>query len=49
MADGTTYLAIAFIGMIGIIAGWTWKMFTRLEELSDRLSAAEATLDGEEE
>jgi hypothetical protein len=45
MADGTTFLAIAFIAMIGIIGGWTWKMLQRLNELSERLAAAEATYD----
>ena len=43
MADGTTFLAIAYIAMIGIIGGWTWKMLQRLNELSERLAAAEAT------
>lgn len=49
MADGTTFLAIAFIAMIGIIGGWTWKMLQRLNELSERLAAAEATYGHAEE
>lgn len=44
MADGTTFLAIAYIAMIGIIGGWTWQMLQRLSELSSRLAAAEASL-----
>jgi hypothetical protein len=44
MASGTLFLAIAYIAMIGIIGGWTWKLLSRVGELSDRLSAAESTL-----
>jgi hypothetical protein len=44
MASGTLFLAIAYIAMIGIIGGWTWKLLVRMSELSDRLAAAEATL-----
>ncbi|MCS5526860.1 MAG: hypothetical protein NZ774_03260 [Candidatus Poseidoniales archaeon] len=44
MASGTLFLAIAYIAMIGIIGGWTWKLLARVGELSDRLSAAESTL-----
>jgi hypothetical protein len=35
--------------MIGIIAGWTWRMLSRLVELSGRLDAVEAALDSTEE
>ncbi|MBC8437868.1 MAG: hypothetical protein H8D82_01210 [Euryarchaeota archaeon] len=45
MADGTFFLAIAYVAMVGIIGGWTWKLLTRVGELSDRLNAAEAVLD----
>ena len=44
MAGGTTFLAIAYIAMIGIIGGWTWQMLHRLKDLSSRLAAAEASL-----
>ncbi|DAC52127.1 MAG TPA: hypothetical protein D7H97_00590 [Candidatus Poseidoniales archaeon] len=44
MADGTLFLAIAYVAMIGIIGGWTWNLLSRMNELSERLSAAEATL-----
>ena len=37
------------VAMIGIIGGWTWKLLARVGELSERLTAAEATLnDGAE-
>jgi hypothetical protein len=44
MASDVTFLAIAYIAMIGIIGGWTWKMLARLNELSSRLASAEASL-----
>ena len=44
MTSGTVFLAIAYVAMIGIIGGWTWKLLSRVGELSDRLSAAESTL-----
>lgn len=44
MADGTLFLAIAYVAMVGIIGGWTWKLLSRIGELSDRLQATEATL-----
>jgi len=44
MTSGTLFLAIAYVAMIGIIGGWTWKLLARVGELSDRLSAAESTL-----
>ncbi|MDP6099626.1 MAG: hypothetical protein QF566_05555 [Candidatus Thalassarchaeaceae archaeon] len=44
MADGTLFLAIAYVAMIGIIGGWTWNLLSRMNELSERLAAAEATL-----
>lgn len=44
MASGTLFLAIAYISMIGIIGGWTWKLLARVGELSYRLSAAESSL-----
>tara|TARA_B100001750_G_scaffold83147_1_gene65838 strand:+ start:2176 stop:2343 length:168 start_codon:yes stop_codon:yes gene_type:complete len=43
VADGILFLAIAYVAMIGIIGGWTWNLLKRMNELSDRLSAAEAT------
>ena len=43
MADGILFLAIAYVAMIGIIGGWTWNLLKRMNELSERLSAAEAT------
>tara|TARA_B100000686_G_C16241978_1_gene690110 strand:- start:219 stop:386 length:168 start_codon:yes stop_codon:yes gene_type:complete len=44
MAEGILFLAIAYVAMIGIIGGWTWNLLKRMNELSDRLSEAEATL-----
>ena len=44
MADGTLFLAIAYVAMIGIIGGWTWNLLSRMNELSERLASAEATL-----
>tara|TARA_B100001750_G_C15464636_1_gene576285 strand:+ start:411 stop:593 length:183 start_codon:yes stop_codon:yes gene_type:complete len=44
MTDGILFLAIAYVAMIGIIGGWTWNLLKHMNELSERLSAAEATL-----
>ena len=49
MAEGTVFLALAYVAIIGIIAGWTWRMLSRLVELSSRLEAVEAALDLTEE
>ena len=49
MAEGTIFLAVAYVAMIGIIAGWTWRMLTRLVELSGRLEAVEAAMGRTEE
>ena len=46
----TTYLAIAYIVMIGLIAAWTWTLARRLDHLNARLALAERELgDSEEE
>tara|TARA_A100001037_G_scaffold173604_1_gene155771 strand:- start:124 stop:276 length:153 start_codon:yes stop_codon:yes gene_type:complete len=49
MADGTLFLAIAYVAMIGIIGGWTWKMLGRMNDMSERLAAAEAVMGFDEE
>ncbi len=49
MAEGVMFLAIAYVAMIGIIGGWTWKLLTTISELSDRLAAAEAVINRTEE
>tara|TARA_X000001036_G_C20673762_1_gene803380 strand:- start:765 stop:914 length:150 start_codon:yes stop_codon:yes gene_type:complete len=41
MAEGMTYLAVAYIGMLFAIAIWTWTVFARSKDLEQRLHAIE--------
>ncbi len=33
-----TYLASAYLTMIGLLGAWLWKIFQRLENIDKRLS-----------
>ena len=41
MAEGLTYLAVAYLGMLVAIGIWTWTVFTRSNELEQRINAVE--------
>ena len=41
MAEGLTYLAVAYLGMLIAIGIWTWTVFTRSNELEQRVQAVE--------
>ena len=42
--EGMTVLALAYIGMIGGIAIWTWTVFSRSNSIMNRISALEQSL-----
>ncbi|MBT3652627.1 MAG: hypothetical protein HN541_04905 [Euryarchaeota archaeon] len=49
MAEGMTYLAVAYIGMLFGIGIWTWTVFARSKDLEQRIHAIEQIhIDGEE-
>ena len=49
MAEGMTYLAVAYIGMLFGIGIWTWTVFARSTDLEQRIHAIEQIhIDGEE-
>ena len=41
MADGMTYLAVAYLGMLISIGIWTWTVFSRSIDLEQRIKAVE--------
>ena len=41
MADGMTYLAVAYLGMLISIGIWTWTVFSRSNDLEQRIAAVE--------
>lgn len=45
MAEGMTYLAVAYLGMLIAIGLWTWTVFSRSNDLEQRLQAVEQSVD----
>ena len=45
MADGMTYLAVAYLGMLIAIAIWTWTVFSRSNDLEQRIDAVERSIE----
>ncbi len=41
MAEGMTYLAVAYLGMLIAIGLWTWTVFARSNDLENRIEAVE--------
>ena len=41
MAEGMTYLAVAYLGMLVAIGIWTWTVFSRSNDLQKRIEAVE--------
>tara|TARA_B100000459_G_C8577605_1_gene201701 strand:- start:869 stop:1060 length:192 start_codon:yes stop_codon:yes gene_type:complete len=46
MAEGMTYLAVAYLGMLIAIGIWTWTVFSRSNDLQQRIEAIEAKIGG---
>ena len=45
MAEGMTYLAVAYLGMLIAIAIWTWTVFSRSNDLEQRIDAVERNIE----
>lgn len=45
MAEGMTYLAVAYLGMLIAIAIWTWTVFSRSNDLEQRIDAVERNVE----
>ena len=41
MADGMAYLVVAYLGMLISIGIWTWTVFSRSNDLEQRITAVE--------
>ena len=44
MAEGMTYLAVAYLGMLIAIGIWTWTVFSRSNDLQQRIEAVEGKI-----
>ena len=42
--DGSSYLTIAYLGMIAGLAIWTWTVVVRSRSIEQRLAAVESTI-----
>ena len=42
--DGSSYLTIAYLGMITGLAIWTWTVVVRSRSIEQRLAAVESTI-----
>ena len=42
--EGTTYLTVAYLGMIAGLAIWTWTVVVRSRSIEQRLEAVEASI-----
>jgi len=45
MAEGMTYLAVAYLGMLVAIGIWTWTVFSRSNDLQQRIEAVEGKIE----
>lgn len=45
MAEGMTYLAVAYLGMLIAIGIWTWTVFSRSNDLEQRIQAVERSIE----
>lgn len=45
MAEGMTYLALAYLGMLIAIGIWTWTVFSRSNDLQQRIEAVEGKIE----
>tara|TARA_B100001079_G_scaffold110107_1_gene94783 strand:- start:209 stop:367 length:159 start_codon:yes stop_codon:yes gene_type:complete len=44
MAEGMTFLAVAYLGMLIAIGLWTWTVFSRSNDLEQRIEAVEQSM-----
>ena len=49
MVEGMTYLAVAYLGMLIAIGLWTWTVFSRSNDLEQRIKAVERSISTTEE
>ena len=49
MAEGMTYLAVAYLGMLIAISLWTCTVFSRSNDLEQRIKAVERSISTTEE
>ncbi|MFQ3316948.1 MAG: hypothetical protein ACI8T6_000369 [Candidatus Poseidoniaceae archaeon] len=42
--EGTSYLTIAYLGMIAALAIWTWTVVVRSRSIETRLEAVESSI-----
>ena len=42
--SGQTYLTVAYLGMIGALALWTWTVFARSNSLQHKIDSLEKAL-----
>ena len=49
MAEGMTYLAVAYLGMLIAIGIWTWTDFSRSNDLEQRIQAVERSIETTEQ
>lgn len=42
--SGQTYLTVAYLGMIGALALWTWTVFARSKTLQNKIDSLEKAL-----
>ena len=45
--SGQTYLTVAYIGMIGALALWTWTVFARSKSLQEKIDSLEKAMNGQ--
>ena len=45
---GQTYLIVAYLGMLGALALWTWTVFARSKSLESKINSLEKALSNDE-
>ena len=44
-----TYLTVAYLGMIGALALWTWTVFARSKTLQNKIDSLEKAMESKDE
>ena len=47
--SGQTYLTVAYLGMIGALALWTWTVFARSKTLQNKIDSLEKAMESKDE
>tara|TARA_B100001564_G_C20463703_1_gene589254 strand:- start:178 stop:375 length:198 start_codon:yes stop_codon:yes gene_type:complete len=47
--SGQTYLTVAYLGMIGALALWTWTVFARSKTLQNKIDSLEKAMESKNE